>query len=271
MTTLRVRDDVTLVHTGPLTDLAVALQRAPEVAGRIRRGLVLMGGSVGVGNVTPAAEFNIWHDPEAAEIVFGSGIPIWMCGLNLTHQATMDETTVEAFERIDTHAARVTASHAVSTKQHEAPVQGHGVDARSLRGGGADRADHHDVGPDARAGRASRGSHTRGMTICDARHLPAFQPFRHSASTGGRGAERARRRYARSGLADQAARGRASVAALVRRRARFEAAQPLLRGSRGTQPDHAEVSVRGFLERRWVAAPVERVRLPRPQAKSSPG
>jgi inosine-uridine nucleoside N-ribohydrolase len=77
---------VTLVPTGPLTNIALLLVRYPEVAGRIER-IVLMGGAIAEGNVTPAAEFNIWADPEAAARVFTSGIDVTMVGLDVTHRA----------------------------------------------------------------------------------------------------------------------------------------------------------------------------------------
>jgi pyrimidine-specific ribonucleoside hydrolase len=75
---------VTLVATGPLTNVALLLALHPET--RPER-IVLMGGAIGEGNVTPAAEFNIWVDPEAAKRVFESGIPLTMVGLDVTHQA----------------------------------------------------------------------------------------------------------------------------------------------------------------------------------------
>jgi len=74
----------TLVPTGPLTNVALLLALHPET--RPDR-IVLMGGAIGEGNTTPAAEFNIWHDPEAAHRVFESGIPVTMVGLDVTHQA----------------------------------------------------------------------------------------------------------------------------------------------------------------------------------------
>src|SRR5205823_4223267 len=76
---------VTLVPTGPLTNVAMLLIRHPEVVGRIER-IVLMGGAIAEGNVTPAAEFNIWADPEAAARVFTSGIDLTMIGLDVTHK-----------------------------------------------------------------------------------------------------------------------------------------------------------------------------------------
>jgi len=82
----RLEPGVVLVPTGPLTNIALLLARHPEVAERIER-IVLMGGAIAEGNVTPAAEFNIWADPEAAARVFASGIDVTMIGLDVTHKA----------------------------------------------------------------------------------------------------------------------------------------------------------------------------------------
>ena len=79
-------EDITLVPTGPLTNVATALRREPKIAGRTRE-VVLMGGAYTRGNRTPAAEFNMLADPEAAAIVFDAGWPLTMVGLELTHQA----------------------------------------------------------------------------------------------------------------------------------------------------------------------------------------
>jgi len=79
-------DNVMLIPTGPLTNIATALRRQPEIAPRIAE-ISLMGGGLTHGNTTATAEFNIYVDPEAAHVVFTSGIPIKMCGLNLTRQA----------------------------------------------------------------------------------------------------------------------------------------------------------------------------------------
>jgi inosine-uridine nucleoside N-ribohydrolase len=79
---------VTLVPTGPLTNIGLLLARYPDVGERVER-IVLMGGAIAEGNVTPAAEFNIWADPEAAARVFESGIDVTMVGLDVTHRALM--------------------------------------------------------------------------------------------------------------------------------------------------------------------------------------
>jgi pyrimidine-specific ribonucleoside hydrolase len=79
-------EPVTLIPTGPLTNVATFLREHPELKERIAR-ISLMGGSIGLGNTTPAAEFNVYVDPEAARAVFESGLPITMSGLDVTHQA----------------------------------------------------------------------------------------------------------------------------------------------------------------------------------------
>src|SRR5918997_4345963 len=79
-------EPVTLIPTGPLTNVATFLREHPELKDRVAH-ISLMGGSIGLGNTTPAAEFNIYVDPEAAREVFESGLPITMSGLDVTHQA----------------------------------------------------------------------------------------------------------------------------------------------------------------------------------------
>ncbi|TCP49360.1 purine nucleosidase/pyrimidine-specific ribonucleoside hydrolase [Tamaricihabitans halophyticus] len=81
---------MTVVATGPLTNIAALLLSAPDVVERIEE-IVFMGGSTAEGNTTPYAEFNMIADPEAADIVVHSGVPVTMCGLNVTHQALADD------------------------------------------------------------------------------------------------------------------------------------------------------------------------------------
>ena len=81
-------EPVTLIPTGPLTNIAAFLREYPELKERVAH-ISLMGGSIGLGNTTPAAEFNVYVDPEAAREVFESGLPITMSGLDVTHQARM--------------------------------------------------------------------------------------------------------------------------------------------------------------------------------------
>jgi len=94
MTLLAAPGPVTLVPTGPLTNIALFLARYPELATRVER-IVLMGGAFGEGNVTPAAEFNVWADPEAAHRVFTSGIDLTMVGLDVTHKALLRPRDVD--------------------------------------------------------------------------------------------------------------------------------------------------------------------------------
>ncbi|MQA86590.1 MAG: ribonucleoside hydrolase [Streptosporangiales bacterium] len=98
--------EVTLVPIGPLTNIALALRREPRIAGQVRE-VVLMGGAHTRGNITPAAEFNIWVDPEAAEAVFTAGWPVTMVGLDLTHQALATPDVVKRIAALDTPAARL--------------------------------------------------------------------------------------------------------------------------------------------------------------------
>ncbi len=101
---------VTLCALGPLTNIATALQRAPDIAANIQE-IVLMGGAYfQVGNITPAAEFNIYVDPEAAEIVFKSGISIVVMPLDVTHKALVTAPRNDAFAALGTHAGRTVAA-----------------------------------------------------------------------------------------------------------------------------------------------------------------
>ncbi len=100
---------VTLCPLGPLTNIATALTRAPEIAPRIQE-IVLMGGAYfEVGNITPAAEFNIYVDPEAADIVFKSGVPLTVMPLDVTHKALTTRPRIEAFRRLGTEPGRMVA------------------------------------------------------------------------------------------------------------------------------------------------------------------
>ena len=81
-----IEPGVVLVPVGPLTNIALLLERHPDVRDRLDS-IVWMGGAIAEGNITPAAEFNAFVDPEAAAIVFGSGIPVTMIGLDVTHKA----------------------------------------------------------------------------------------------------------------------------------------------------------------------------------------
>ncbi len=89
--------EVTLITIGPLTNIATALNSDPELASMVRA-LVMMGGSLSGGNITPAAEFNVYVDPEAARIVFQSGIPVTMVGLDVTRRTSLTDEHVRTLE-----------------------------------------------------------------------------------------------------------------------------------------------------------------------------
>jgi pyrimidine-specific ribonucleoside hydrolase len=93
-TILESPQPVTLIPTAPLTNIAILFTAYPEVKGNIEK-ISLMGGGIEAGNWTAAAEFNIVVDPEAADIVFRSGIPIVMCGLDVTHRAMIMQDEIE--------------------------------------------------------------------------------------------------------------------------------------------------------------------------------
>ena len=99
---------VTLVATGPQTNVALLLNGYPQLHSKIDR-IVIMGGSMSLGNWTPAAEFNIYVDPEAAGIVFQSGIPVVMAGLDVTHKAQIHEADIERFRAIGNPVSTVVA------------------------------------------------------------------------------------------------------------------------------------------------------------------
>jgi purine nucleosidase len=96
---------VTLCPLGPLTNVATAIRRAPDIVSHIRE-IVLMGGAIGEGNITPAAEFNIFADPHAAQIVFESGVKLTMLGLDVTHQVLATPERVRAIAELDTAVSR---------------------------------------------------------------------------------------------------------------------------------------------------------------------
>lgn len=179
-------NDVTLIATGPLTNVATALQREPRLRDHLPQ-ISLMGGSLTFGNSTPTAEFNIWCDPEAAHIVFSSGVPIKMVGLNLTHQAVATPVEIERIRAIGNRTGQIVAE---LVEFHSAQYRKH----RDMAG-----APLHDpcavawlIDPSLIESRSLyvtvelRGEHTRGMTVCDYRHL-------HSIGTGVEGVESVRR------------------------------------------------------------------------------
>lgn len=90
-------DPVTVVAIGPLTNIALLINEFPDTARKVERFVIMGGGALGdLGNATPAAEFNIYYDPDAAACMFGFGVPITMVGLNATHQALVGRTHLSA-------------------------------------------------------------------------------------------------------------------------------------------------------------------------------
>ncbi len=97
--------DVTICALGPLTNLALAFRLAPDILPKIRE-IVMMGGAMHLGNITPAAEFNIYVDPHAAAIVFASGVPITMFGLHVTHDVIASPQEIEAIAALGTATSK---------------------------------------------------------------------------------------------------------------------------------------------------------------------
>ena len=104
---------ITLCPLGPLTNLALAFRLAPDILPRLKR-IVLMGGAIGLGNITPAAEFNAYVDPHAAAVVFGCGQPIVMFGLGVTLQAIASHDQIARIGALGNAAGR--AVHGMLTR-----------------------------------------------------------------------------------------------------------------------------------------------------------
>ena len=101
---------VTILPLGPLTNIATAFQKAPDIVEKVQE-IVLMGGAYfEVGNITPAAEFNIYVDPEAAEIVFKSGVPLVVLPLDVTHKALVTAPRIDAFRDLGTPVGDMVAA-----------------------------------------------------------------------------------------------------------------------------------------------------------------
>jgi len=164
-------DDVTLVPTGPLTNVATALRRQPEIASRIAE-ISLMGGGLTHGNTTAAAEFNIYVDPEAAHVVFTSGIPIKMCGLNLTRQANATGVEVARMRELGNQTGAIVADLLDFFRSTIKEV--FGIDGGALHDPCAVAAL---IDPTLihfepmHVAVELHGEHTYGMTVCDHRHL----------------------------------------------------------------------------------------------------
>lgn len=165
-------DDLELVAVGPLTNIAAAVTADPELRSRLG-GFTIMGGAAVGGNVTATAEFNIWADPEAADVVFRTMAPLTMVGLDVTHQVLLGPEERDAMRAADTPSARLAAD-----------LLDYAVDrAGELRGTAG--APIHDAcavlavthpelfgGSDHPVAVELTGTHTRGMTVVDSRYAP---------------------------------------------------------------------------------------------------
>ncbi len=103
---------VTLCPLGPLTNIAMAFRKAPDIVGRIQEIVLMGGGFFEGGNITPAAEFNIYVDPEAADIVFRAGVPLVVMPLDVTHKALTNRARIEAIRTLGNRVGRVAAEWA---------------------------------------------------------------------------------------------------------------------------------------------------------------
>ncbi|MCX8095357.1 MAG: nucleoside hydrolase [Caldisericia bacterium] len=105
-TILNSNEKIYLVPTGPLTNIAISLIKEPKIKEKIEK-IVLMGGAIFDSNITPSAEFNIYVDPEAAKIVFNSGIPLVMVGLDVTNKALLTFEDIDKIEKMNGKVSRV--------------------------------------------------------------------------------------------------------------------------------------------------------------------
>ena len=106
----RPEGSVAVAVLGPMTNLALAMRRERRLAERLGPVVVMGGARSEGGNITPSAEFNVWADPDAAAVVFGSGCDVVAFGLDVTHQVRATEARIAAVEAVDSTAARATAS-----------------------------------------------------------------------------------------------------------------------------------------------------------------
>lgn len=123
----RQTEDLTLVPTGPLSNIGMALRQHPDLVDDIEE-IVLMGGAEGPGNYTPSAEYNVLLDPEAADIVFQSQVDVTMIGLDVTRSATASPPDIDRIRALDTAVARTVADWLTYFQQyHESQFDRDGV------------------------------------------------------------------------------------------------------------------------------------------------
>jgi inosine-uridine nucleoside N-ribohydrolase len=171
--TIHANPGVTLVPIGPLTNVGMALRRDPSIVKDIAE-ISLMGGAPFVGNTAPVSELNVESDPEAAQIVFRSGVPLKMCGLNLTRTATATPARTERFRSIGNHVGQVV--YEIVTWYSAAVKKAYGLEGASLHDACAvawliDPSLIESV--HAHVDVELEGQYTRGMTVCDLRYFGA--------------------------------------------------------------------------------------------------
>jgi len=166
----RHRSELVLCTIGPLTNAAMALRKEPRLAGWLK-GISVMGGTTRIGNTTAVAEFNIWCDPEAADIVFRSGAPLWMVGLNVTRQVGITEDDIAQLMN-GGRVARIFGDLFAFFRERLRKV--HGLSTASLHDPcalvpliAADLITYRRCPVEIELGRGP----TRGMTVCDMRQL----------------------------------------------------------------------------------------------------
>lgn len=174
--TVKKNEKICLIATGPLTNLATALQLDHTISEKIEE-IFIMGGSATFGNWTPAAEFNIYVDPEAAYKVFNAGIPIKLCGLNLTRQANVTQKDLAILQDMNNQVSSFCydlLKFFIDSCEKRTSIPG---------------ANLHDVcavawaiddtlikAVDMYVQIELQGKFTRGMTVCDYRHLRSEDP-----------------------------------------------------------------------------------------------
>ncbi len=181
---------ISLIATGPLTNIATALQLDPAIVEGIDE-IFIMGGSATFGNWTPAAEFNIYVDPEAAYKVFNSGIPVRMSGLNLTRQSFFTRADMEKLLAIGNETAQFVydlLDFFIDTSMEEAHLTGGNLHDVVAAAWAVDPSLVKAV--DMHVQIELNGDNTRGMTVCDSRHLrgkDALIDLDHDATAERRG------------------------------------------------------------------------------------
>ena len=157
---------VTLATLGPLTNVALAIIKNPSVLDNVAE-VVAMGGAIGLGNATPAAEFNIYADPHAAHVVFDAGVPLTMVGLDVTRQAIATPARIEAIRSLGTapalavsgmleyYGARTTAAYCHGPPLHDPCVIAYLLKPELFKG------------RDMRVAIELAGEHAVGRTVCD--------------------------------------------------------------------------------------------------------